>query len=179
MEKMNVVPKMIQPAKLKHNMNILALDLATKTGWSTNIHGRRSGVTEFALKRGESPGMRFLRCRAWLNEMWKLLGSQIDVICYEQAHHRGGAATACCVGLITEVQAFAAGHDIELMSVHTATLKKFATRSGRASKQGMIKAAKERGWNPEDDNEADACLLLEYALVELNVTDQAVISSAL
>jgi hypothetical protein len=33
----------------------------------------------------------------------------------------------------------------------------------------MIKAAMERGWNPQDDNEADACLLLEYALAELNV----------
>ena len=80
-------------------MNILAIDAATKTGWASNIFGRRSGITEFALKRGESPGMRFLRCRAWLNEMWKLLGGQIDVICYEQAHHRGGAATACCEGL--------------------------------------------------------------------------------
>jgi hypothetical protein len=146
-------------------MNILAVDLATRTGWSTNICDRRSGVIEFPIKRGESPGMRFLRCRAWLTEMWRLLDQPIELIAYEQAHHRGGAATACCVGLITEVQAFAAEHDIELMSVHTATF--------------MIKAAKERGWNPEDDNEADACLLLEYALVELNVTDQAVISSAL
>jgi Holliday junction resolvasome RuvABC endonuclease subunit len=160
-------------------MNIFALDLATKTGWSTNIHGRRSGIVEFPIKRGESPGMRFLRCRAWLSKMWRLLDQQIELIAYEQAHHRGGAATACCVGLITEVQAFAAEHDIELMSVHTATLKKFATGSGRASKQDMIKAAEERGWTPQDDNEADACLLLEYALVELNITDQAVISSAL
>jgi hypothetical protein len=46
-------------------MNILTLDLATKTGWASNIHGRRSGVIEFALKCGESPGMRFLRCRGW------------------------------------------------------------------------------------------------------------------
>jgi hypothetical protein len=83
-------------------MNILSIDAATKTGWATNILGRRSGITEFALKRGESPGMRFLRCRAWLNEMWKLLGGQIDVICYEQAHHRGGTATACCVGFGTD-----------------------------------------------------------------------------
>ena len=41
-------------------MNLLALDLATKTGWSTNIHGRCAGVIEFPIKRGESPGMRFL-----------------------------------------------------------------------------------------------------------------------
>jgi hypothetical protein len=173
-----VVPHNRNGKRVKPNtMNILALDLATKTGWSTNIHGRRFGITEFVLKRGESPGMRFLRCRAWLNEMWRLLDQQIEIMVYEQAHHRGGAATAVCVGLITEVQAFAAEHDIELMSVHTATLKKFSTGSGRASKQEMIKAAEQRGWNPQDDNEADACLLLEYALFDLNVNDQTLISS--
>lgn len=150
-------------------MNILSLDMATKTGWASNIHGNRSGVIEFALKRGESPGMRFLRCRAWLNEMWRLLEDHIEVIAYEQAHHRGGAATACCVGLVTEVLAFAAEHNIETMPVHTATLKKFATGNGRASKADMIQAAKTRGWSPVDDNEADAALLLEYALSELNV----------
>ena len=160
-------------------MNIFALDLATKTGWSTNIHGQRAGVIEFPIKRGESPGMRFLRCRAWLNEMWRLLDQNIELIAYEQAHHRGGAATACCVGLITEVQAFAVGHEIELMSVHTATLKKFSTGSGRASKTDMIKAAEQRGWNPQGDDEADACLLLEYALFDLNVKDQNVVSSGL
>ena len=148
-------------------MNILSLDLATKTGWASNVHGRRSGVVEFALKRGESPGMRFLRARAWLNEMWKLLSGQIDIIVYEQAHHRGGAATAVCVGLVTEVQAFAAEHNIELMPVHTATLKKFATGSGRANKKDMVQAAQKRGWNPQDDNEADVQLLIEYAILEM------------
>ena len=83
-------------------------------------------------------------------------------------HHRGGAATACCVGLVTEIQAFAAEHNIEIMPVHTASLKKFATGSGRANKLEMIEAAKARGWDPVDDNEADACSLLDYALNELN-----------
>ena len=148
-------------------MNILSLDLATKTGWASNIHGRRSGVIEFALKRGESPGMRFLRCRAWLGEMFQLLGGQIDVIAYEKAHHRGGAATAVCVGLVTEVLAFAAEHNIELMPVHTATLKKFATGSGRANKKNVVKTTQNRGWNPQDHNEADAQILLEYAISEI------------
>lgn len=148
-------------------MNIFSLDMATKTGWAANIHGRRSGVIEFALKRGESPGMRFLRCRSWLNEMLELLNCKIDVIVYEQAHHRGGAATAVCVGFVTEILAFAAEHNIELMPVHTATLKKFATGSGRANKKDMVKAAQSRGWSPQDDNEAEAQLLLEYALSEL------------
>ena len=30
-------------------MNILALDMATVTGWATNIHGRRSGINDREL----------------------------------------------------------------------------------------------------------------------------------
>jgi len=150
-------------------MKILSLDLATLTGWATNIEGRRSGTIEFELKRGESPGMRFLRLRAWLISIYGLLG-EIDVISYEQAHHRGGHATACCVGLVTEVQAFAAEKGIELMPVHTATLKKWATGSGRANKDDMVQAAKDRGWDPANHDEADAILLLEYAIEELEVS---------
>jgi hypothetical protein len=143
-------------------MNILALDLATKTGWATNIN-RTSGIQTFDVRRGESPGMRFLRCRGWLSEMQNLLGV-IDVIVYEQAHHRGGAATACCVGLVSTVQTFAAEQNIELMAVHTGELKRWATGKGNANKQAMVQAARTRGWDPSDDNEADAQLLLEYSM---------------
>lgn len=144
-------------------MKILALDLATKTGWCADS---LSGVQTFDVKRGESPGMRFLRCRAWLAEMYALVPN-LSVLVYEQAHHRGGAATACCVGLVTVVLEFAAKSKLELMPVHTATLKKWATGNGRAGKPDMIKAAIQRGYKPIDDNEADACLLYEYAKEQL------------
>lgn len=144
-------------------IKILALDLATKTGWCTDS---LSGVQTFDVKRGESPGMRFLRCRAWLAEMYALI-PDLKIFCYEQAHHRGGAATQCGVGLVTVVLEFAAKSGIELMPVHSATLKKWATGNGRAGKPDMIKAAVRRGYNPIDDNEADACLLYEYAKEQL------------
>jgi hypothetical protein len=38
-------------------MNILSLDMATKTGWALKENGRIvSGVQAFAKQRGESPG---------------------------------------------------------------------------------------------------------------------------
>jgi Holliday junction resolvasome RuvABC endonuclease subunit len=110
--------------------------------------------------------MRFLRFRAWLNEI-KSLAEKVDVVAYEAAHHRGGAATQLCVGMVTDVLAWAADIGAETMPVHTGTLKKFATGKGNAGKPEMIQAAKDRGYDPEDDNEADACLLLEYALADL------------
>ena len=155
------------------NNTILALDLATKTGWACNQPYETgkptiiSGVQIFDVKRGESPGMRFLRCRGWLNEINDLV--MPDVIAYEQAHHRGGAATACGVGLVTVVLEFAAQHKIEITSVHSATLKKWATGSGRASKDQMIEAVIRKGHQPQDDNEADALLLLYYTIESLGV----------
>ena len=150
-------------------MNILALDLATKTGWATHINSiRHSGIQDFSLARGESVGMRFLKLRGWLNRMRELM-ARIDVIYYEQAHHRGGGATAAGVGFVTEVLAFAAGHNIETAPVHTGTLKKFATGKGNASKDEMIQAAINRGYRPKDDNEADAALLLDYAMCDLGI----------
>ncbi|WP_333664721.1 hypothetical protein [Desulfobacter postgatei] len=149
-------------------MNIIALDLATKTGWAVFFdHKITSGVQTFDLKRGESPGMRFLRFRAWLKEIDQQSPGKIDLVVYEQAHHRGGAATQLSVGLMTDVLAWAADIGAETMPVHTATLKKYATGSGNAGKDQMIGEAIRRGYKPIDDNEADACLLLEYALDEL------------
>ena len=152
-------------------MNILALDLASATGWATLYDGNiSSGVQEFGLKRGESAGMRFLRYRAWLKTMEEFCPNEVELIVYEQAHHRGGAATQLCVGLVTDTLAFAADIGAETMPVHSAVLKKWATGKGNSNKEKMIDAAKAMGCRPKDDNEADAFLLLKYAMDELKIT---------
>ena len=69
---------------VKSVVNILALDLATKTGWASKHNNYFcSGVQDFSLQRGESPGMKFLRFRRWLEELTVI--SSCDVIIYEQA----------------------------------------------------------------------------------------------
>ena len=149
-------------------MNILALDMATNTGWAADYPQFQYGRETFMVKRGESPGMRFLRFSAWLEEMRGLC--KPDVIVYEQAHHRGGPATAVGVGMVTTLQTFAAKHDIELLSCHTGTLKKFATGKGNAGKQDMADAcAKQLGHTPDTDDEVDAIWLLEWAHNEMGV----------
>lgn len=144
-------------------MRILTLDFAIKTGWAIGAAGRLvgSGVQVFDLKRGESPGMRFLRMNAWLAEVGAL--AEPTLVLYELAHHRGGAATELAVGFQTRAQEWAASHGIEHAGVHTATLKKFATGSGRGEKPAMIAAAARFfGVTPRDDNEADALCLLQH-----------------
>ena len=154
-------------------MRILALDLGTRTGWAWYFspdHGEgscgiESGTQDFALGRGESPGMRFIRFRKWFDDM--LTEARPELVVYEQPHHRGGAATEILVGMSTRVQELCALDRITVTNCHTGTLKKHATGSGRASKQDMIAAA-ERWWGKvtTDDNEADALCLLAWALEE-------------
>ena len=146
-------------------MRILALDMATKTGWAVN-KPELSGVENFAIKRGESPGMRFLRFHAWLEEMFQKV--KPNLVVYEQAHHRGGAATAIALGMIAILQKQCAERGVEYMTCHTGTLKKHATGKGNASKSEMMRAYKAKwGHEPMDDNECDARWLLDWAITNL------------
>ena len=44
------------------------------------------------------------------------------------------------------------------------TIKRFATGKGNADKAAMIAAVRGRGFEPADDNEADAIAILLWAL---------------
>ena len=147
-------------------MNILTIDCGTKTGWASLVNGRiESGVQYFSLKRGESKGIRFLRFNTWLVGMLELVKPYVVV--YEMAHFRGGSATEILVGMTTRIEEFCESKSIEYSSVHSATLKKFATGSGRASKQDMMKMASQFFAKVVDsDDEADALLILAWAREE-------------
>lgn len=113
--------------------------------------------------------MRFLRFRLWLADILEC--ERPDVIAFERAHHRGGAATAVGVGLMTQMQTEAARLGIETLPVHSSTLKKYATGTGKASKDAM-RGACWSAWRflPLSDDEADARCTLAWAAHELKVT---------
>lgn len=146
---------------------ILGLDVATKTGWCLMRDGQvyESGVQDFSRRRGESNGAMFLRFRTWLNSL--IDQAEPKIVIYEQAHHRGGAATEIAVNLTGRVQEACAEQAIEYATVHTATLKKWACGHGKADKgQMMARAVTYLGRKPLDDNEADATLIAAWAVEE-------------
>ena len=159
---------------------ILFLDLGMKTGWAYKFgESIESGVQDFSLKRGESKGMLYHHFRRWLERMSipstrdslhdkptdvEIISPYFDIICYEQTHNRGGAATETAAGLATRVQEFCALNEIQYSAVHSATLKKFWTGSGRAGKDDIIAVCRQKGFDPRDDNEADAIAGLHWAL---------------
>ena len=145
-------------------MKIIGLDCASKTGFAISERGKiiESGVQDFTKKRGESNGLMFLRFRKWLKELVELTSP--DLLAYERAHFRGGAATEICVGLQTRVQEMAVEFNIPCAPVATGTLKKFATGIGNAGKPEMMEASiKHLHRNPIDDNEADAVFISLWA----------------
>jgi Holliday junction resolvasome RuvABC endonuclease subunit len=145
---------------------ILALDLASETGWAMASNGQiESGVVDFSPHRGESAGMRYIRFNAWLDEMLK----SVTLVIFEGgSFHRGGPATELAYGLSTRVIEAATRHRIMHTSVNVSTLKKWLTRDGRANKAAVLDAVNRRfriGQPPlVNDNEADALALLHFAL---------------
>jgi len=162
-------------------MNILALDLGTKTGWASyvdlTIPGMltqaimSSGVQKFVVPRGTNPDVRFLLFEKWLDDVCLL--KHPEVIAYEMPHMRGGGASDLLIGFMTVVRMFCVKHDILYMSVHSGTLKKHATGSGKASKEEMVFTAEQRYGKVQDDNQADALHILAWAKEKVNVDSVA------
>jgi Holliday junction resolvasome RuvABC endonuclease subunit len=111
--------------------------------------------------------MRWIEFRAWLCRL--LDSAPTAIIGYEQAHHRGGAATHVAHSLISVVEAVSAERNLEITSRHTASIKKHALGKGRGDKSAMLKSAQQK-WEDRsiaDDNEADALWLLDLLITEL------------
>lgn len=149
-------------------MNILALDLATRSGWALQENGREeSGVEDFAPRRQESTGMRWLKFRRWLDVM---AGERFtpDLIVYEGwVASRTGGAGEITAGFTTRVVEFCTERKIEYVGVPPKELKKWTTGKGNADKVKMLEAVARRWRRVDDHNEADAIALLHYAIEEL------------
>lgn len=145
---------------------ILAIDPGSSCGFAIGRLGDPpvSGVWQLAPARGESPGMRYVRLRAHLNKMLEAY-PQLALVAYEAAHHRGAAATEYAIGCSTLIQTWCADHNLQHSSVHSATLKKWATGRGNAKKDEMLRLGRGR-FTPttQTDDEVDALWILDYAL---------------
>jgi hypothetical protein len=139
---------------------VLALDLATQTGWAYKANGLiSSGSESFALKKKEGVGRRFLKFRTWLRDQFESI--KPEVVVYEEVMRwSSGSAAKCYCGLLAIVQTECEYKEIPYEGVHVGTIKKFATSKGNATKEQMIEAAIKAGFTPKDDNEADALHLL-------------------
>lgn len=153
-------------------MKILALDLGSTTGWAFVEDGK-------ALKWGEQtfPGDRAHRLRAFREWLLELLTWNPDTVIFERPFCRGLHATRSLwgmAGIVEEVVVNCAA----CLDIVPSTLKKWATGSGRASKEDMMSKAyiKVTAYHHMDDvslrnNEADAIILGLYAAENIEPGD--------
>lgn len=158
-------------------LRILAIDPGSRCGYALGSGDRTDLVGYWDLKphRGESPGVRYIRLRAQLQEA-KAAYPDIGIVVYEQAHHRGGAATEYGVGVATHLQSWAAERGVEVQAVHSATVKKCATGHGNANKKAMREAYERLmgsppgAWHLRTDDEIDAFWILQWAIKHFRAT---------
>lgn len=131
----------------------LALDLGTRTGWAAELDGVvLSGTLDL-----KSDVRRFLRLWRWLEQNVR----PGDEVAYEDVkRHLGTTAAHVYGGLKAVVQSVCADIGAKCYGVPVGTIKKSATGNGAATKDAMVEAARARGFEPQDDNEADALALL-------------------
>ena len=146
-------------------MTVLALDLGQKTGWA--LHGSdqaiTSGTAEFKNDRWQGGGMRFLRFKQWLTEIKQMSGGLDAVFVEEVRRHVSTDSSHAYGGWLAIVSAWCEHHQIPYEAVPVGTIKRHATGKGNAGKEAVIAAIRGRGFNPVDDNEADALALLGWA----------------
>ena len=148
-------------------VTILALDLGTTTGYAIGGEAIQSGTMRWA-KRGaaEDAGARFRRFSAWLRET--ITENGVSRVVYEDVRRHNATVAAHIYGGFKYALAAICGElGVEYEGVGVGVIKKHATERGNASKLEMLAAANARGWQPADDNEADALWLLDYVLQEV------------
>lgn len=135
----------------KISSDIIALDLGTNTGWFNGVIGgtfKPDGRDQLFNNFKKEIGILLM------NNFSKNTGA--PTIIYEEAAWQKGAASYIYNGQKAILEMLCQDWDTEMTGYSPMTVKKIFTGSGKASKEDIIKECKDRGFNPVDDNHADA-----------------------
>lgn len=147
---------------------LLALDLGTKSGFCMGQPGgsTMSGTADFKPGRYNGGGMRFVKFRAWLNDLKSAY--PIDRVVFEEVRrHAGTDAAHVYGGLMATLTAWCEELEIPYEGVSVGEIKKSFTTRGNASKDEMIAEAIKRGYAPMTHDEADAIALWHCKIGEM------------
>lgn len=145
---------------------ILALDLATATGWACAPPDKEPhfGTAELP-KSGQDVGTFAVAFSEWLTA--KLADETPQVVLYEQPSIFSKTTPATLIklnGLAYDCERICTLHRVRCYMVNPSRLKKFFAGNGRAQKQDMIDVARREGWAVQDDNQADACAVWAWGV---------------
>ena len=144
-------------------MKLLALDLGTACGFAIFKDGKFiSGTKKLGTYKGKF-GARFHEFRIWLLKI--IEKHNIDIVYFERVFgHKGVEAAHCYGGFLYMLASVCFQQKIPCISFSVQAIKKFMTGKGNATKDEMIAAARQKGFNPETDDEADAISVMLLAI---------------
>ena len=154
-------------------MRILAIDLGTKCGWALQIDKRKAKYGSLNLAKNspfDGCGMQYIKFKKWLHEQLPL-----DLIVYEavMAHDaRAVHAQHKYGGFLATIQTFADEYEVPYSGEAVGSIKKYwlgvgtKTKNKKVGKEQMLAEARNRGFNPANDDEADALALLHMGIHE-------------
>lgn len=147
---------------------ILALDLATRVGWACGApDGEPLYGTKVLPSTGEDIGRFADAYNTWLLDMITLEGPALIVFEAPVLPCKTTPATARkLMGLAWHTEFVCRLREVRCSEHHLQSVKKFFAGSGRAEKDDMMAAARRQGWDPKDDNAADALGLWACAVHE-------------
>ena len=137
----------------------LGLDLATKTGWAPTAGvGGTINLSNKERNRGQMAAQFDKTIRIILKEH-----DTSHIVCELPPVGLMGNARLILLGLFWQAQYIAYDFDTPFIPVNVTKVKKWATGSGKASKEEMMDAAIQLKWmEPVDDNHADAMLICKW-----------------
>ncbi len=149
------------------DINILALDLGTKTGFALRRRdgGVAHGTEDFTPRASWAPGQKWQRFRSWLSAT--ITAHNITQIAFEDVKRHGPGqvlAAHAYGGFRAMLEMVADQHRVSLVPFGVGQIKKHWTGSGVAKKDAMVMQAKVRGFRVVDDNNADALAILHLAI---------------
>jgi hypothetical protein len=145
---------------------VLALDLGTMLGWAIQLDGGtvESGTMSYRPSRYDGGGMRYLRFRGWLDSVARDAAGLSAVYFEEVRRHAGTDAAHVYGGFLASLTAWCEQNGIPYEGVPVGTIKRHVSGKGNADKAAVFGAVRSRGFNPTDDNEADAIAILLWAI---------------
>jgi Holliday junction resolvasome RuvABC endonuclease subunit len=135
----------------------LGIDFGTTLGWAL-LDGNgnlSSGYISFKPSRFEGGGMRFLRFRRWLEDMWEL-GDVRQVYFEEVRRHLGVDAAHIYGGFLAHLTGWCEERGIPYQGIPVQSIKLAVCGKGNAKKEDIVQKISSYIPYITDHNEADA-----------------------
>lgn len=160
-------------------MRILALDIATRSGWAAGEGADNApAFGTLVLPASVTPGDYGRRFAAFRRGMVRLIAEHSPRCIWFEAPLTFGGDTnqhtmRMLIGLAAICEEVAETYEIECVEANNQAIRKHFIGTARGNREelkaGVMRRCHEMGWDVCDDNQGDACALFDYARHRLRI----------